>query len=55
MYHKVNDMPGNPTTVPVAGFDDQMSQLRELGYQPVDLDAVLAHYAAAAAARRRPC
>jgi peptidoglycan/xylan/chitin deacetylase (PgdA/CDA1 family) len=44
MYHKVNDLPGNPTTVPVGVFDDQMSQLRELGYRPVDLDAVLGHY-----------
>jgi len=44
MYHKVNDIPDNPTTVPVAHFDEQLSQLRELGYQVVDLDAVLDHY-----------
>src|SRR5437868_2127303 len=44
MYHKINDVPGNPTTIPVSLFDEQMSQLGELGYQPVDLDAVLAHY-----------
>jgi peptidoglycan/xylan/chitin deacetylase (PgdA/CDA1 family) len=44
MYHKVNDIPDNPTTVPVARFDDQLTQLRELGYQTVDLDAVLAYY-----------
>jgi peptidoglycan/xylan/chitin deacetylase (PgdA/CDA1 family) len=44
MYHKVNDLPGNPLTMPVSLFDEQMDQLRELGYQVVDLDAVLAHY-----------
>ena len=45
MYHKVNDLPGNPLTMPVSLFDEQMDQLRELGYTVVDLDAVLAHYA----------
>src|SRR5919204_4036692 len=44
MYHKVNDLPGNPLTMPVSLFDEQMHQLRELGYVVVDLDAVLAHY-----------
>ena len=44
MYHKVNDVPGNPVTVPVERFDEQMAQLGELGYAPVDLDAVLDHY-----------
>jgi peptidoglycan/xylan/chitin deacetylase (PgdA/CDA1 family) len=44
MYHKVNDLPGNPLTVPVGRFEEQMSELRELGYTVVDLDAVLAHY-----------
>jgi len=44
MYHKVNDVPENPVTVPVSQFDEQMAQLRELGYRPVDLDAVLAYY-----------
>src|SRR5215475_12733693 len=44
MYHKVNDIPDNPTTVPVGHFDDQLTQLRELGYEVVDLDAVLDHY-----------
>jgi peptidoglycan/xylan/chitin deacetylase (PgdA/CDA1 family) len=44
MYHKVNDVPGNTITVPVRVFDEQMSQLRSLGYSVVDLDAVLAHY-----------
>jgi peptidoglycan/xylan/chitin deacetylase (PgdA/CDA1 family) len=44
MYHKVNDVPGNPVTVPTSLFDEQMAQLRELGYPVVGLDAVLAHY-----------
>jgi peptidoglycan/xylan/chitin deacetylase (PgdA/CDA1 family) len=44
MYHKVNDIPDNPTTVPVALFDEQLAQLRELGYDVVGLDAVLDHY-----------
>src|SRR5207253_319157 len=44
MYHKVNDLPGNPLTMPVSLFDEQMDQVRELGYTVVDLDAVLAHY-----------
>jgi peptidoglycan/xylan/chitin deacetylase (PgdA/CDA1 family) len=44
MYHKVNDLPANPLTMPVSLFDEQMDQLRELGYTVVDLDAVLAHY-----------
>ena len=45
MYHKVNDLPDNPLTIPVSLFDEQMAQLRELGYTVVDLDAVLDHYA----------
>jgi peptidoglycan/xylan/chitin deacetylase (PgdA/CDA1 family) len=45
MYHKVNDIPDNPTTVPVALFDEQMSHLKELGYTVVGLDAVLDYYA----------
>jgi peptidoglycan/xylan/chitin deacetylase (PgdA/CDA1 family) len=44
MYHKVNNLPENPLSVPVSVFDEQMAQLRELGYTVVDLDAVLAHY-----------
>jgi peptidoglycan/xylan/chitin deacetylase (PgdA/CDA1 family) len=44
MYHKVNDIPDNPTTVPVALFDEQLAQLRELGYQVVAPEAVLDHY-----------
>ena len=44
MYHKVNDLPENPTTVPVGIFDDQLGRLAELGYNVVDLDSVLDHY-----------
>jgi peptidoglycan/xylan/chitin deacetylase (PgdA/CDA1 family) len=48
MYHKVNNIPDNPTTVPVELFDEQMSQLRDLGYTVVGLDAVLDHYSVGA-------
>src|SRR5580765_8930303 len=44
MYHKVNDVPNNRMSMPVTLFDEQMAQLRELGYTAVDLDAVLGHY-----------
>ena len=44
MYHKVNDVPANPLSMPVSLFDEQMDQLRQLGYAVVGLDAVLAHY-----------
>ncbi len=44
MYHKVNDLWPNPTTVSTAVFDEQMGLLGALGYQPVSLDAVLEHY-----------
>jgi peptidoglycan/xylan/chitin deacetylase (PgdA/CDA1 family) len=44
MYHKVNDLPNNRMSMPVSRFDEQMTQLAELGYTVVDLDAVLAHY-----------
>jgi peptidoglycan/xylan/chitin deacetylase (PgdA/CDA1 family) len=44
MYHKVNDLPGNRMSISIRLFDEQMEQLRELGYRAVDLDAVLAHY-----------
>ena len=44
MYHKVNDLPANPLTMPVSIFDEQMDQLRDLDYTVVDLDAVLDHY-----------
>jgi peptidoglycan/xylan/chitin deacetylase (PgdA/CDA1 family) len=44
MYHKVNDVPNNRMSMPVSVFDEQMAQLRELGYVVVGLDAVLDHY-----------
>ena len=44
MYHKVNDIPDNPTTVPVSRFDEQLAQLGELGYEVVGIDAVLDYY-----------
>jgi peptidoglycan/xylan/chitin deacetylase (PgdA/CDA1 family) len=44
MYHKVNDLWPNPTTVPTHVFEEQMGLLGELGYTPVPLDAVLDHY-----------
>jgi peptidoglycan/xylan/chitin deacetylase (PgdA/CDA1 family) len=44
MYHKINDRPGNPLSLPTSLFDEQMDHLRDLGYTVVDLDAVLAHY-----------
>jgi peptidoglycan/xylan/chitin deacetylase (PgdA/CDA1 family) len=45
MYHKVNSVPDNPLSVPVSLFDEQMALLRDLGYNVVGLEAVLAHYA----------
>jgi peptidoglycan/xylan/chitin deacetylase (PgdA/CDA1 family) len=47
MYHKVNDLPANPLTMPVSLFDEQMDQLRELDYTVVNLQAVLDHYVGA--------
>jgi peptidoglycan/xylan/chitin deacetylase (PgdA/CDA1 family) len=44
MYHKVNDLTPNPTTVPTAVFEEQMALLAELGYVPVPLEAVRDHY-----------
>jgi peptidoglycan/xylan/chitin deacetylase (PgdA/CDA1 family) len=44
LYQTVKDLAGNPLTMPVSLFDEQMDQLRQLGYTVVDLDAVLAHY-----------
>jgi peptidoglycan/xylan/chitin deacetylase (PgdA/CDA1 family) len=44
MYHKVNNVPGNPNTIPTSLFDEQMALLGELGYTVVSLDAVLDHY-----------
>ncbi len=44
MYHKVNDLSPNPTTVATAVFAEQMALLSELGYVPVSLEAVRDHY-----------
>ncbi len=44
MYHKINDVPGNPATVPTRIFAEQMALLGKLGYVPVSLDAVRDHY-----------
>lgn len=45
MYHKVNDVPENPLSMPVSLFDEQMDLLRSLDYTIVDLAAVLDYYA----------
>ncbi len=44
MYHKVNDLWPNPTTVPTAVFAEQMELLGELGYSVVSLAQVRDHY-----------
>ncbi len=44
MYHKVNDISGNPVTVPTGLFEEQLTQVRELGYTVVGIDAVLDHF-----------
>ena len=44
MYHKVNDISGNPVTVTTRLFEEQMTQVRELGYTVVSIDAVLDHF-----------
>ena len=44
MYHKVNDVPENPLSMPVSVFDEQMDLLRVLGYTVIDLQAVLDYY-----------
>ncbi len=44
MYHKVNDLQPNPTTVPTAVFAEQMALLDDLGYAPVSLEQVRDHY-----------
>jgi peptidoglycan/xylan/chitin deacetylase (PgdA/CDA1 family) len=49
MYHKVNDLTPNPTTVSTAVFAEQMAMLGELGYVPVSLVQVLDHYLSGAA------
>ena len=48
MYHKVNDLQPNPTTVPTAVFAEQMALLGDLGYTPVSLEQVRDHYVDAA-------
>ncbi len=53
MYHKVNDLWPNPTTVPTAVFEEQMAVLDELGYSPVPLGAVRDHYLHGAALPER--
>jgi peptidoglycan/xylan/chitin deacetylase (PgdA/CDA1 family) len=44
MYHKVNDLRPNPTTVSTDVFAEQMALLGELGYTPVSLAQVRDHY-----------
>jgi len=44
MYHKVNDLHPNPTTVPTSVFAEQMVLLDGLGYVPVSLERVRDHY-----------
>jgi peptidoglycan/xylan/chitin deacetylase (PgdA/CDA1 family) len=44
MYHKVNDLRPNPTTVPTGVFAEQMELLGRLGYVPVSLDRVRDYY-----------
>ena len=41
MYHKVNDLPDNPPSVPTAAFAAQMTWLRER-YAPIAVDDLLA-------------
>ena len=49
MYHKVNDLQPNPTTVPTSVFAEQMALLADFGYTPVTLAAVRDHYVRGAA------
>jgi peptidoglycan/xylan/chitin deacetylase (PgdA/CDA1 family) len=44
MYHKINDVTPNPTTVPTVVFAEQMQLLADLGYVPVSLPQVRDHY-----------
>jgi peptidoglycan/xylan/chitin deacetylase (PgdA/CDA1 family) len=44
MYHKVNDLHPNPTTIPTEVFAEQMELLADLGYVPVALERVRDHY-----------
>ncbi len=52
MYHKVNDVQPNPTTVPTKVFMEQMALLGELDYVPVSLEQVRDHYVGGAALPR---
>src|SRR3954452_16391383 len=44
MYHKVNDLPENPLSMPVSIFDEQMDLLRQLGYRVIGLQEVVDYY-----------
>jgi peptidoglycan/xylan/chitin deacetylase (PgdA/CDA1 family) len=44
MYHKVNDVTPNPTTMPTVVFAEQIGLLAEFGYTPVSLEQVRDHY-----------
>jgi peptidoglycan/xylan/chitin deacetylase (PgdA/CDA1 family) len=44
MYHKVNDVQPNSTTVPIAVFAEQMALIGDLGYVPVTLGHVRDYY-----------
>ena len=43
LYHKVNDVPGNPGSVPTTLFAEHMALIEAEGYRPVSLEDVLAH------------
>jgi peptidoglycan/xylan/chitin deacetylase (PgdA/CDA1 family) len=49
MYHKVNDLTPNSTTVPTGVFAEQMALLGTLDYVPVSLEQVRDHYVAGVA------
>ncbi len=49
MYHKVNDLLPNATTVPTEVFTEQMELLGQLGYVVVSLEHVRDHYVHGAA------
>ena len=55
MYHKVNDLHPNPTTVPTAVFAEQMALLGELGYTPVSLERCATTTSPARRFRNAPC
>jgi peptidoglycan/xylan/chitin deacetylase (PgdA/CDA1 family) len=43
LYHKVNDLDGNPGSVPTHLFAEHMAMVAAEGYRPVSLDDVLDH------------